>query len=62
MIAIFTYGFSVAKDNFEEKGVELHTLSDYDHLIKQASDTNYIKEAQLNTLIAWKNNPAEWKK
>ncbi len=62
MIAIFTYGFSVALENFKEKGVELHTLSDYDHLIKQASETNYIKEAQLNTLLAWKNNPAEWKK
>ena len=62
MIAIFTYGFSVALDNFKEKGVELHTLSDYDHLIKQASETNYIKEAQFNTLLAWKNNPAEWKK
>ncbi len=61
MIAIFTYGFSVALENFKEKGVELHTLSDYDHLIKQASETNYIKEAQLNTLLAWKNNPAEWK-
>ena len=62
MIAIFTYGFSLALENFKEKGVELHTLSDYDHLIKQASETNYIKEAQLNTLLAWKNNPAEWKK
>ncbi|ALM06503.1 orotate phosphoribosyltransferase [Sediminicola sp. YIK13] len=62
MIAIFTYGFSVAVDNFKEKDVELHTLSDYDHLIKQASETNYIKEAQLNTLLAWKNNPAEWNK
>tara|TARA_R110002051_G_scaffold100694_1_gene171079 strand:- start:752 stop:1393 length:642 start_codon:yes stop_codon:yes gene_type:complete len=61
MIAIFTYGFSVAIDNFKEKDVELHTLSDYDHLIKQASETNYIKEAQMNTLLAWKNNPAEWK-
>lgn len=62
MIAIFTYGFSVATDNFKKKGVELHTLSDYDSLIDQASETNYIKEAQLNTLLAWKNNPAEWKK
>ncbi|MEB8347306.1 orotate phosphoribosyltransferase [Flavobacteriaceae bacterium KMM 6898] len=61
MIAIFTYGFSVATDNFAKKGIDLHTLSDYDHLIKQASETNYIKEAQLNTLLAWKNNPAEWK-
>ena len=61
MIAIFTYGFDVATENFEKAAVELHTLSDYNHLIEQASDTSYIKEEQLNTLLAWKSNPAIWK-
>jgi len=61
MIAIFTYGFDVATENFNKKEVELHTLSDYNHLIEQASDANYIKEEQLNTLLAWKTNPAIWK-
>ncbi|WP_394751183.1 orotate phosphoribosyltransferase [Spongiimicrobium salis] len=60
MIAIFTYGFKVASENFEKNEVELHTLSDYDHLIQQASDTNYIKEEQLQTLMEWKSNPAAW--
>ena len=61
MLAIFTYGFPVAKANFEEESVELHTLSDYDHLIEQASDTNYIQESQLQTLLQWKSNPQQWK-
>jgi len=61
MVAIFTYGFDIATENFNNKEVELHTLSDYNYLIEQASDTNYIKEEQLNTLLAWKSNPAVWK-
>ncbi|RIV47147.1 orotate phosphoribosyltransferase [Flagellimonas pelagia] len=61
MVAIFTYGFPVATSNFEAEGVELHTLSDYNHLIEQASETHYIKESQLKTLLEWKSNPQEWK-
>ncbi|MEO0902875.1 MAG: orotate phosphoribosyltransferase [Bacteroidota bacterium] len=49
MIAIFTYGFDVATLNFKDEDVALHTLSDYNHLIQQASETNYIKESQLQT-------------
>ncbi|TXN36760.1 orotate phosphoribosyltransferase [Flagellimonas hymeniacidonis] len=61
MVAIFTYGFSVATTNFEEDNVALNTLSDYDHLVEQASETNYIKESQLQTLLQWKSNPQQWK-
>ncbi|OQD41636.1 orotate phosphoribosyltransferase [Croceivirga radicis] len=61
MVAIFSYGFSAAAENFSESGLELHTLSDYAHLIEQASDTHYIKEEQLQTLLQWRENPAEWK-
>ncbi|PWL37450.1 orotate phosphoribosyltransferase [Flagellimonas aquimarina] len=61
MVAIFTYGFATATDNFSNEDVELHTLSDYDHLIEQASETNYIKESHLQTLLQWKTNPQQWK-
>ena len=60
MVAIFTYGFDVAKENFENKEVDLHTLCDYEHLIHQATETNYIKEEQLDTLMDWRQNPAGW--
>ena len=61
MIAIFTYGFDVATTNFKNEDVALHTLSDYNHLIQQASETNYIQESQLQTLLQWKSNPQQWK-
>jgi len=60
MVAIFTYGFEEARLNFEKKGVDLHTLSDYDHLIQKASETSYIKEEQLDTLMNWRQNPGTW--
>ena len=60
MIAIFTYGFEVAVNNFESKGVMLHTLTDYENVIRQAMDTSYVKAEQINTLLEWRKNPSEW--
>ncbi|MBU2994974.1 orotate phosphoribosyltransferase [Cellulophaga baltica] len=61
MVAIFTYGFDVATENFKENNIELHTLSDYENLVERASETNYIKEEQFKTLLEWKKNPSQWK-
>ncbi|WP_149277428.1 orotate phosphoribosyltransferase [Pareuzebyella sediminis] len=60
MLAIFTYGFHTAQENFEKKGIALNTLSDYAHLVEQASETHFIKEEQLNTLLEWRKRPSEW--
>ncbi|TYA67681.1 orotate phosphoribosyltransferase, partial [Seonamhaeicola marinus] len=60
MIAIFTYGFEVATKNFENKNLMLQTLSNYESLLEQALDTNYITEKQLKTLAEWNSNPSEW--
>jgi len=60
MLAIFTYGFDTAQQNFEEKALQLNTLSSYEYLIDQASDTGYIKEDQLKTLMEWRTNPSKW--
>ena len=60
MIAIFSYGFDLAVDNFENEKVKLHTLSNYDFLLDQACETNYINEAELEILKGWRVNPSEW--
>jgi orotate phosphoribosyltransferase len=60
MIAIFTYGFSVAAENFQEENILLQTLSNYDSLLEQALETNYISEKDLKTLSEWNTNPSEW--
>ena len=60
MVAIFTYGFDVASENFKNEGITLNTLSDYENLLEQALDTNYISEKELETLSEWNSNPSEW--
>lgn len=60
MVAIFTYGFGVAEDNFNKNNVTLHTLSNYSNVLEQALDTNYISETELQTLSNWNKNPSEW--
>jgi orotate phosphoribosyltransferase len=60
MVAIFNYGFEVADENFKNANVKLTTLSDYNHLLEQTFDTNYISEAELETLKQWRKNPSQW--
>ena len=61
MVAIFTYGFYVATKNFTDKNINLVTLSNYQYLLEQALDSNYINENELVTLKEWSAKPSEWK-
>ena len=62
MVAIFTYGFKIAEDNFKEANVPLKTLSNYNQLLQFALQTGYIKESDLETLNQWRENPEVWGK
>ena len=60
MVAIFTYGFDIAENNFTENNVELTTLSSYEYLLDQALDSQYISTKELKTLQDWRANPSKW--
>ena len=60
MIAIFSYDFQVAKDNFKEANVQLLTLSDYNSLLEQAVHTKYISNKEQDILASWNASPSEW--
>ncbi|MFL5765702.1 MAG: orotate phosphoribosyltransferase [Bacteroidia bacterium] len=62
MAAIFTYGFETAVANFKKAKCELVTLSNYDTMIEQALQSDYISEKDMSSLKAWRENPAEWGK
>lgn len=61
MVAIFTYGFEIAKKNFNNKDLNFYTLSDYETLIGEAMKKKYISESQMITLQEWRANPSEWR-
>lgn len=60
MVAIFTYGFEIASENFKKENITLHTLSNYENLLEVALETNYISKKDLNTLSEWNTNPSQW--
>ena len=60
MIAIFTYGFEVARKNFEAAGVKLICLSDYESLLPQAIKERYVSDADLSSLSTWRKDPGNW--
>ena len=62
LVAIFTYGFDVAHQNFVEANCPYVTLTDYENLLKKAADSNTITAEQAESLISWRSNPAEWAK
>ena len=60
MLAIFTYDFQLAKDNFQAYKCPLITLSDYNHLIDTALNQGYITSDDVASLKAWREDPAHW--
>ena len=60
MAAIFTYSFKTAHDNFKKAKCKVITLSNYETLVTQALETEYITEKDLKSLKEWRENPAEW--
>jgi orotate phosphoribosyltransferase len=60
MAAIFTYGFPLAKENFEKSNVVLYTLTNYIELLDLALETGYIKIDQLDILQQWRKTPNTW--
>jgi orotate phosphoribosyltransferase len=60
MVAIFTYNLKVADENFKALNCTLNTLTDYDRLIKKALELYFIADADLKSLIEWRENPQAW--
>jgi len=62
MLAIFSYGFDVAINNFKETNCKLDTLGNYDALLETAIEMNYIEEKYLEILKTWRESPSAWGK
>jgi orotate phosphoribosyltransferase len=60
MVAIFTYGFQSAEENFSAKNCRYIALSNYESLVEEALNSKYITEADLHSLREWRKNPSQW--
>jgi orotate phosphoribosyltransferase len=60
MVAIFTYGFPKAEENFAQNSVELTTLSNYNAMIDLAAAQGYVRDSELEALKEWRKSPETW--
>lgn len=60
MVAIFTYDFPIASEQFKEAGVKLLTLSNYNAMLEVALETEYIRKSDVETLKEWRTDPENW--
>lgn len=60
VLAIFSYGFEKAVTTFKEADCPFDTLSNYDVLITQAIENQYVKPEELETLKSWRLSPETW--
>lgn len=61
LAAIFTYGFDLASQQFENANCKMITLCDYNALLKVAVELDYINVNILDDLSAWRSNPSQWR-
>lgn len=60
MVSIFTYDFEVAQLAFEKAGIPYQSLTNYQTLISLALEKGIIAETEQNTLLNWREDPANW--
>lgn len=59
-VAIFTYGFDLAQQKFEEAQLSYHTLSDYTKLLVEVFKKEGVSEKTMASLHEWRRNPESW--
>lgn len=61
MIAIVSYGFSEANQNFADAEVNLHTLTNFRVIMDIALSENRFTLQEANMIQEWFDNPHQWK-
>ena len=60
MVSIFTYGFEIADTAFKTANIPYQSLTNYQTLINLTLDKGIISAEELNALLNWRADPANW--
>jgi orotate phosphoribosyltransferase len=61
LVSIFNYGFDEAVRAFSSEGIITRSLTDYSTLIGLAVEKGSVSAAQYETLVKWREDPANRK-
>ena len=59
IVSIFTYGMQKGLDRLAAAGVVNHSLTNFDAVVRVAAEEGYIAPADVDRLIAFRNNPSD---
>lgn len=62
LVTIFNYNLPNTATKFKKAEVELVALSNFEAVICEALETNYITDDDVELLRQWQKNPAKWQK
>ena len=57
--SIFTYGMAKGIERMDAAGIKNVSLCDLDTLVEVAAEEGYIKDSDVERLIAFRNNPSD---
>ena len=60
VVAIFTYGYADMYKSFEEAGVTLHVLTDFETLLSVAQERGVVTDEQYAKILEFKADPQGW--
>lgn len=60
MVSIFTYDFAVAREAFQKRNLSYFPLTNYPALLETAIGQGMINETDLQYLLQWREDPANW--
>ena len=59
VVSIFTYGMRKGLERLAEAQVENHSLCSFDVIARVAAEENYIRPADVQRLLAFRDNPSD---
>ena len=59
VVSIFTYGMKKGLDRLAEANVKNVSLTNFDVIAKEAAEEGYIKQEDIERLIAFRNDPSD---
>ena len=59
IVSIYTYSMKKGLERLQEANVKNVSLTDFDTVVSVAAKTGYIKESDVERLIAFRNNPSD---
>ncbi len=60
-LSIFTYGFSETYQAFQDIQVPLITLTDFETLVQVAADHDYLRQEEVESILAFQKDPRSFR-